>query len=199
MTLKDVMNIPRGSFLSLDERNRRVLVSRLVSAANKRVRRLVKAGIKITLSSYRKGKFSIKGKTGREFEDEYDRVVNFLSRKTSTIKGYREYQKLFERRASYALEEGYGIFEPTRGLPEGFEGVRFGEDWQMLDDILYNNRELLDKSARYDVHDKILDYMNDNGISDVSEVTDEQRAELKQIVDEYLQGSGSRVSMSGNR
>ena len=223
MSLKDVMNVPRGTFLELDASTQRVLASRLVSAANKRVRRLLKNGIDITLSSYVKGgKFSIKGKRGTEFLKEIDRMQEFLSRRTSTVRGYRSYRKMFGLPANYALEESYGVpgreqepvpvpsgedadevldegwDEEWEGGEEDFEGVRFGDDWQALDDLLEGNRELLEKSARYDLHDEILDYMNEHRISDIRDATENQRAEMEDIIDRALQGRGSRVSFDEN-
>lgn len=223
MSLKDVMNVPRGTFLELDRSTQRVLASRLVSAANKRVRRLLKNGIDVTLSSYVKGgKFSIKGKQGKEFLKEINRMQEFLSRRTSTVRGYRAYRKMFGLPANYALEESFGMpgrepepapvpsakdaeeviddgwDEEWEGTEEDFEGVRFGDDWQALDDLLENNRELLEESARYDLHDEILDYMNEHRISDVRDATEAQREEMERIIDRALQGRGSRVSFDGN-
>lgn len=73
-------------------------VSRLASMANKRLKRLEQnIDIAMTSPSYRnfiqdgKGKFSVAGKDIQELKQEKQRVEQFLSNYTSTLRGAREY------------------------------------------------------------------------------------------------------------
>ena len=50
-SIQDIMNITKGDFLSFDISSQRKIVGRLVSASNKRARRVLNSGREITLKS----------------------------------------------------------------------------------------------------------------------------------------------------
>lgn len=102
MSISDIMNIDIDTFNKLGSQDLRRITSRLVSAGNKRIRSLEKKGIRSP--AYRSigesGKFSVKMAKGmnqqqitNKLRQEYSRVRSFLSKKTSTIRGYNEYVK----------------------------------------------------------------------------------------------------------
>lgn len=103
MSISDIMNIDINTFNKLGESDLRRITSRLVSAGNKRIRRLESAGI--TSPAYSSlgtsgNKFSTKLPKGisatqrvNALRQEFSRTRGFLSMKTSTISGYNEYIK----------------------------------------------------------------------------------------------------------
>lgn len=103
LSIGDIMNVDIDTFNKLGESDLRRLTSRLVSAGNKRIRALENRGI--TSPAY-----NSLGTNGQRFStklpknisvtqrvnalrQEFSRVRNFLSSKTSTISGYNEYVK----------------------------------------------------------------------------------------------------------
>lgn len=88
----------------LNAKSLRAVVNRLVSSANKRMRRLLKnAPSSPALRQHYDYEnniikpFTLKGaKTRNDVEAVMKRVKNFLQAETSTIKGYKEYQRQFK-------------------------------------------------------------------------------------------------------
>ena len=102
LSIRDIMDIDLDTFNSLNERELRAITSRLVSASNKRIRRLQEHGISSpALYSLGSDKvFSTKLPTDistqqrvNKLRSEFARARNFLGMKTSTISGYRKYEK----------------------------------------------------------------------------------------------------------
>ena len=114
LSIGDIMNIDIDTFNKLGAQDLRRITSRLVSAGNKRIRALEKKGI--TSPAYRSigesGKFSVKMPKGlnkqqiaNKLRQEYSRVRSFLSKKTSTIRGYNEYVKDVKEEISKSIEK----------------------------------------------------------------------------------------------
>lgn len=100
MSIEDIMNIGAAGISKLNEKDLRALTTRLVSAANKRLARLDKAGINYTPalhSLYTQGKrrFSVTGKHLNKLRMEFANVRNFLNDKTSSVQGYKKFAKKF--------------------------------------------------------------------------------------------------------
>lgn len=73
-------------------------VSRLSSAANKRIKRIKEQGLETPATkSVDKsgGKFSTRGKSLNQLRSEFIRAKRFLANKTSTVKGYKAFKKEF--------------------------------------------------------------------------------------------------------
>ena len=212
------MNIAEGDFLSFSEKEQKLVTSRLVSAGNKRARRFVKiTGQPINLKSYTSGgKFSVKGKTkkGGELYKEFKRVKEFLSRKTSSAKGYKEFIKKMKEPPKYLggrkdevgrTEEGIEydpetgeIIEPYRS--EDFEpfDLESGNVWQAAEDALEGSRYDFEKGVVYEIHDEVLDFMSEKRAKKYKDLTRDEKDELKKIIDSYIQGSGKNATFSGN-
>lgn len=102
LSIKEIMDIDIDTFNALGERELRAITSRLVSASNKRIRRLEQHNIisPAIQSLGSKGVFTTKlspdvsaKQRVNKLRSEFARARNFLGLKTSTIKGYRSYQK----------------------------------------------------------------------------------------------------------
>jgi len=102
MTISDIMGIDLETFNKMGEKDLRAITSRLVSASNKRIRRLEKNNV--SSPAYRSlgsdKRFSTKLPSGtskqqrvNKLKQEFARARSFLSSKTSTMKGYNQYQQ----------------------------------------------------------------------------------------------------------
>ena len=102
LSVNDIMEIDLDTFNKLGEKDLRAYTSRLVSASNKRIRRLEKHGI-VSPAYSSLGtdvRFSTKLPKGTSkqqrvnaLRNEFARARNFLSMKTSTLKGYKSYRE----------------------------------------------------------------------------------------------------------
>ena len=107
-SINDILNMDIEEFSNLSKPQLREVVSRLASAANKRLARVSKddivspAQIEAVESG---GKFSTKGKSEIELQVEFRRVANFLQDKTSTVTGARQ----LEDEVRTELKRRYGI------------------------------------------------------------------------------------------
>ena len=99
-TIKQIMNIDLDTFNKLKESELRAYTSRLVSAGNKRIRRLLEAGYNSPaiqgLGKEKKfstilGKETSRRQRVNKLRETFASVRNFLTRETSTIKGYKQY------------------------------------------------------------------------------------------------------------
>ena len=96
LSTQDILNM---DVYKLNKQSLKAVVNRLISSANKRLRRLQKSGSSSPAFKqhydYDKKElkpFTLKGaKTRNEVENVMKRVKSFLQAKSSTIKGYREY------------------------------------------------------------------------------------------------------------
>ena len=114
MSINDILNIDLDTFNKMNERELRAITSRLVSAGNKRIRRLESKDI---MSPALRGLgsdriFSTKlpknvnvSQRVNKLRSEFSRARGFLTSKTSTATGYREYIKQLK----YDISESMGI------------------------------------------------------------------------------------------
>lgn len=94
VSIQDILNVYSPEDISkLNEKDLRAITNRLVSAANKRIRRAKKSGrsgyVYASLD-YAGGSFSIKNKSFNQTRAEFTRVYNFLKNPTSTAAGYKQ-------------------------------------------------------------------------------------------------------------
>lgn len=112
-SISDLMTMGFDEFAQLSKPELRQVVSKLSSAANKRLARIDKADLLSPAAmdvAESGGKFGTKGKDLTELRIEYRRVLNFLGDKSSTVTGARE----LENRARKAVKDIYGIdIDPT--------------------------------------------------------------------------------------
>ena len=90
-----LLDMSIGEFANLSKMQLRQVVSRLSDTANKRFRSLTKSGVEslaLREAEESGGKFSTRGKGLDELRAEYLRVKDFLSARTSTVRGARSVQ-----------------------------------------------------------------------------------------------------------
>lgn len=107
LKISDIMDLSweRLNNLTLDEM--RQLTGRLVSASNKRIRRLSKTTRGTSAFAYQyieeRGRmFSTRGKDINQLRTEFKSAKQFLNMKTSTVKGWKKYRTEMEKRTGYA-------------------------------------------------------------------------------------------------
>ena len=200
-SIQDIMNITKGDFLSFDISSQRKIVGRLVSASNKRARRMLASGREISLKSYvKKGKFSVKGlRTPNELWAEQERATEYLSRKTSTLKGLKEVEK--------ELKSAPIIYVVDEKAPGGVIGLEFskyedletGNVWEAFEKVLatkiqededkINNRDDFSKSVVYKMQEATADFMVDNNINSIEDFKEEDRSKLKHIFNDIIKNN----------
>ena len=96
MKISDILNMDLEKFNAMDAADLKAVTNRLVSAANKRLRRIEASGT--PSPAYRSvmksgGVFSTQGKDLNALRAEYVRLKNFYESKTSTVRGAKKTQK----------------------------------------------------------------------------------------------------------
>ena len=187
LKISDIMDISWEKLNSLNLEDMRLLTGRLVSASNKRIRRLSKTARGTSSFAYQyveeRGKnFSTRGKDINQLRTEFKTAKQFLSMKTSTIKGWKKYRKEMEERTGYATSgESVEWSESTwkkywkvyRRFSETHGGTYKKGDsdriQQMLTEIMNSN----DKRKSADSFQKIIeDEYTDMYESDMDKDTD---------------------------
>ena len=94
MGIKDILSMGLNEFNKLKENQLRSLTNKLVSAANKRVRRFQAAGQKSPALSKveQEGIFSTRNKSFNELRQEFARTRRFLQSETGNIRGAKRVQ-----------------------------------------------------------------------------------------------------------
>lgn len=100
-SVNDLLHLSATQIKGYDRQNLARIVTKLNSAANKRVVRLEKAGYNtpaMRAAKVDKGRrFSVAGKNLKQLRAEYIRVSNFLKANTSTKKGYKGFLKKIQK------------------------------------------------------------------------------------------------------
>lgn len=97
--LQDLLNISANELNKMSRKELSKVVSQLGGTANKRLKRFEDLNIKsgVYSQTIKAGRFSARGKTLNQLRNEYVREKQFLESKTSTIRGYREVKRNFEK------------------------------------------------------------------------------------------------------
>ena len=100
LSIKDIINMDWEDVAKLTRKELATLTSRLVSASNKRLRRLEKSDYIGESPAYRSvrartgdTRFSVKGKSHGQIERTFKEAKHFLTLKTSTLSGYKSVLK----------------------------------------------------------------------------------------------------------
>ena len=109
LSINDIMNLSWERLNKLSEKELKQVTSRLVSASNKRLRRLEnttrgKSSFAYQTVENRGRKFSVRGKDIDDTKQEFKLAKQFLNYKTSTVKGWKAYRESVEERTGYATE-----------------------------------------------------------------------------------------------
>ena len=143
-----------------EERKLRAEARRLVSMANKRLRRLEQQNL-INSPAYKKWvedggqKFSVKGKSMNEVKQEIARMNEFLNKQTSTVKGAKQYFK------NVAKEVGIKSFDNFTDLQNKLN--TFFETTAKIKEYLYNSKEIGVAIGYQKIWEVVSDYVEEVG------------------------------------
>lgn len=124
-SIDDILNESMENIVSLKNKDLRKIASRLVSASNKRLRRLESDKTKWGKLSpvYNKEKFSIKGKTRNQVLREFKKMKGFMKAETSTLRGFKKYRDIVYAKVGFIPKRKYKKFwRIYRKFAEGHRG-----------------------------------------------------------------------------
>lgn len=106
LKITDIMNMTWDELNSIAKnspKDFKTITSRLVSASNKRLKRLEQTKLGVHAPAYasvraRGSKFSVRGKNMNQLKSEFATAKHFLGMKTSTAKGWNRYRTMMEIR-----------------------------------------------------------------------------------------------------
>ena len=150
MSINDILNLDPSKLMQMTERKElRQMVSRLASAANKRLKRAEKAGrLSYAVSRTKaEGKFSVAGKSVAELKQEYQRAKAFLQDKTTTAKGYKKSAQIVVGKLQ---ELGYQVTEADAG-----------KMLNLYSELRAKDSNIRNREERYKYLDELNEIMND--------------------------------------
>ena len=169
------LNLDLDTLNKLNQKELKEVTSRLVSVANKRIKRARATALKnkSSLSPAMRSlpnedfKFSIKNKSYNEVRHTYSQVRNFLNAKTSTYKGWNEYKEEIQQK----LESRFGKLNEE-------QTTKFWDGWHKFEEtnagILKSNKDTSDQMMEY-----LADLIRDN--------EDLDGDDLQEALDDYLE------------
>lgn len=190
LKISDIMDISWEKLNSLNLEDMRQLTGRLVSASNKRIRRLSTAKRGTSSFAYQyieeRGKtFSTLGKDINQLRTEFKTAKQFLSMKTSTIRGWNKYRKEMEQRTGYITDDESKEWSDStwkkywkvyRRFSETHGGTYKKGDSDRIQQMLMNIMNSNDKRRSVDSFQKMIEEeyteMYENSFSDTSDITD---------------------------
>ena len=184
----------KASGFTDEERKLRAEARRLVSMANKRLRRIEQQNL-INSPAYKKWvedgaqKFSVKGKNMEEVSQEIARMNDFLKKQTSTVRGTKQYFK------NVAQEVGIKKFDDFADLQKKLN--TFFETTAKVKEYLYNTKEIGVAIGYQKIWEVVSDYVEEVGHElelteeTVLEMADKlfgsvANSEMDRILDEWI-------------
>ena len=162
-SVKDLIHLSATQIKGYDRQNLARIVTKLDSAANKRLVRLEKAGYNtpaMRAAKVDKGeRFSVAGKNLKELRAAYIRVSNFLKSDTSTKKGYKSFLKKMQKAFT------------DKGVTIGGGGDKATQDFiqketKIFDWLKERNPIIEESGYKYAALEKISEYVNEGNLSE---------------------------------
>ena len=140
LQVKDILATDVSDLNKLNKKQMQMITGRLVSAGNKRLRRLEQAGLKSPAYNYimqHGGYFSTKGKNLNQLRSEFIRIKNFMESETGNVKGAREFVK---NSIDSLAKEGVNLTEDEfQDVMEAYEALK------------RNNPKVAERSLKYNI------------------------------------------------
>lgn len=162
-SVTDLIHISATQIKGYDRQNLARIVTKLDSAANKRLVRLEKAGYNtpaMRAAKVDKGeRFSVAGKNLKELRAAYIRVSNFLKSDTSTKKGYKSFLKKMKK--SFA-DKGVKIGGGTDKDAQDF----IQKETKIFDWLKERNPIIEESGYKYEAMKIISEYVSQDNLSE---------------------------------
>lgn len=164
-SVNDLVHLSATQIKGYDRQNLARIVTKLNSAANKRVTRLEKAGYNtpaMRAAKVDKGRrFSVAGKNLKQLRAEYIRVSGFLKADTSTKKGYKSFLKKIQKSFS------------DKGVEIGGRGGTGIQDFIQKETKIYDwlkekNPIIEESGYKYEAMKMISEYVSRGNLSESS-------------------------------
>ena len=164
-SVNQLVHLSATQIKGYDRQNLARIVTKLNSAANKRVVRLEKAGYNtpaMRAAKVDKGqRFSVAGKNLKQLRAEYIRVSGFLKADTSTKKGYKGFLKKIQKSFS------------DKGVKIGGKGVTDTQDFIQKETKIYDwlkeKSPIIEESGyKYEAMKMISEYVSQGNLSESS-------------------------------
>lgn len=189
MGIKDILSMGLNEFNKLKESQLRSLTNKLVSAANKRVRRFQAAGEKSPALSKveQEGIFSTRNKSFNELRQEFARTRRFLQSETGNLRGAKRVQNQVINNLN---RSGVNI---TRDQYNAF--------FDAYEKLKQQNPEVAERRFKYMAMKEISDRINDdtdpaaiaealaNDFNSIYEATEEQEQD-EYAISEFFETDG---------
>lgn len=189
MGIKDILSMGLNEFNKLKESQLRSLTNKLVSAANKRVRRFEAAGEKSPALSKveQEGIFSTRNKSFNELRQEFARTRRFLQSETGNLRGAKRVQNQVINNLN---RSGVNI---TRDQYNAF--------FDAYEKLKQQNPEVAERRFKYMAMKEISDRINDdtdpaavaealaNDFNSIYEATEEQEQD-EYAISEFFETDG---------
>ena len=184
VSIDKLTNLSATQIKQYDRKNLAKIVTKLSSAANKRVKRLEKSGYNTPAlrQSYRGGRFGSKGKNLKQLRSEYKRVSSFLKSETSTVKGYKAFlNRLSKKFNEKGVKVGGGSAEEMQDFIDKETRIY---DW------LKERHPYIDESMyKYSVMPKLSEYINQGNLSESA---------IKRRMQKYIKEEYKKIQESRN-
>ena len=161
LSVKDVMAMTESQLMSYTPTQQREIVSRLASATNKRIRGLEKKGyetpalLRIQRSG---GNISVKGKTGADLINEFNRAKRFMRSESSTVTGWKKVVKRIEKDVKTNL-----MIDSESKLPNIEKGMTTNQlisnAFALFDVLSESNPDLVATRDRYKLTRRIAEML----------------------------------------
>ena len=184
VSIDKLTNLSATQIKQYDRKNLAKIVTKLSSAANKRVKRLEKSGYNTPAlrQSYRGGHFGSKGKNLKQLRSEYKRVSSFLKSETSTVKGYKSFlNRLSKKFNEKGVKVGSGSIEETQDFID--------KETRIYDWLKERNPFIEDSIYKYSVMPKLSEYINQGNLSEVA---------IKKRMQKYIKEEYKKIQESRN-
>lgn len=190
LSIKDIMNMDWNTLNKLDTKDLKQLTSRLVSASNKRIRRLEKTAYGTESYAYQsvqeRGRmFSVRGKTANQLKNEFKLASNFLKFKTSTVTGWKKHRGKVEQQLS----------DVTGGESQTWSDSTTKKFWKVYRRMEENHGGTFSKGDSSRIQQMIANVFNTNdkrhGIDYFSDIVESKYEELYEAeedddIDDYF-------------
>ena len=177
-------NLSATQIKQYDRKNLAKIVTKLASAANKRVKRLGENGLATpALRKADKGKhFGSKDKNLKQLRSEYKRVSGFLKSETSTVKGYKSFlNRLSKKFKEKGVKVGGGSTEEMQDFID--------KETRIYDWLKDRNPLIEDSIYKYSVMPKLSEYINQGNLSESA---------IKKRMQKYINEEYKKIQESRN-
>lgn len=184
VSIDKLTNLSATQIKQYDRKNLAKIVTKLSSAANKRVKKLDEHGYNTPAlrKASKGGHFGAKGKNLKQLRSEYKRVSSFLKSETSTVRGYKSFlNRLSKKFKEKGVKVGGGSTEEMQDFID--------KETRIYDWLKDRNPLIEDSVYKYSVMPKLSEYINQGNLSESA---------IKKRMQKYINEEYKKIQESRN-